>query len=170
MKSIIYLTVISFLLISCEKESEFNNPGDNPNSSQAENFKDIHPEMRSYFIEFENEANKRGLNFEAELNQLNTKFADIPENGVAGQCRWHSSQPNLVTIDTPFWNNASQSLREWVMYHELGHCILDRGHSEAQNQNGLCLSIMASGTGNCQSVYNSDNKEYYLDELFSAAN
>jgi len=169
MKSILYFSLISLLIISCEKGGEFTNQIDNPTSSNTSHYENIHPEMRSYFVEFEKEANRRGLNFEAELNLLNTSFADIPQSGVAGQCRWHSSQPNLVTIDTPFWNNANESLREWVMFHELGHCILDRDHSEAENQNGICLSIMASGTGSCQSEYNANNKEFYLDELFSEA-
>jgi len=169
MKSIFYLLPIALVLVSCEKEASISNT--NPQTSLSdEDYENIHPEMRSYFIDFQNEAIKRGLDFKTELNLLNTTFADIANAGVAGQCSWHSSQPNLVTIDTPFWNTASKTLREWVMYHELGHCILNRGHNESTNQNGLCISIMASGTGSCQSVYNATNKEYYLDELFSEIN
>jgi hypothetical protein len=54
-----------------------------------------------------------------------------------------------------------------VVFHELGHCYLGRGHSEETHPNGVCKSIMRSGNGGCFDNYNSTTREAYLDELFS---
>ena len=42
-----------------------------------------------------------------------------------------------------------------------------RGHLESSFNNGVCTSIMHSGLTNCNVAYNTNNRTYYLDELFS---
>lgn len=162
-------------LSACKKElvlgeaSETSNPqndqvGDQNNSQ----YQNALAEFRPYFERFETAANDRGLSFEAALAALETSLENISEEDVVGQCHWHSHEPELVTIDQPFWANASDLDREYVMFHELGHCVLFREHNNQENQNGYCLSLMASGTTGCLSAYNETNREYYLDELFGS--
>jgi len=165
MKNIIFLVLLALLLASCKKEQVSE-----PISNSSDSFSNIDANLREYAHRFEEEANKRGLSFSEELSLLETHFENIPSNNVAGQCSWSSNSPYMVTIDIPFWNNAGPSQREWVVFHELGHCVLYRGHTEAQNNQGICLSIMASGTGSCQSLYNPNNRAYYLNELFNTPN
>jgi hypothetical protein len=49
----------------------------------------------------------------------------------------------------------------------LGHCALNRRHTDATNKDGTCISMMQSGNGSCKMVYNAQNRSKYLDELFS---
>jgi len=122
--------------------------------------------LQLYFKNFEDEAKLRGIEMDLSDYDLTGKIAEIHENNVAGVCHYSSNQPNRITIDQGFWNNASSLLREMVVFHELGHCVLARGHREVSNQNGHCLSIMRSGTGSCITLYNTQNRKFYLDELF----
>ena len=53
-----------------------------------------------------------------------------------------------------------------IVFHELGHCYLTRGHKDERKNNGTCASIMRSGKAACMDFYTSDNRKEYLDELF----
>jgi len=66
-----------------------------------------------------------------------------------------------------FWETASFAEKEYVVFHELGHCALNRRHLDTKNADGTCLSMMQSGNGSCKMNYNAQNRSKYLDELFS---
>ena len=46
---------------------------------------------------------------------------------VLGQCNVYKND-NIVFIDPTFWATASDWDRRSVVFHELGHCVLGRGH------------------------------------------
>jgi len=55
--------------------------------------------------------------------------------------------------------------KERLVFHELGHCVLNRSHLETVGTDGHCLSIMNSAQ-RCSDNYNAQTREKYLDELF----
>jgi hypothetical protein len=85
---------------------------------------------------------------------------------IYGICSYPKKQ---VTVSRKFWNSASDTKKELLIYHELGHCILKRkGHTS-----GL---ISVEGRVTVKSVMNlglvSDtayikHKDYYINELFN---
>ena len=132
-------------------------------------FSNVDNRLVSHFQEFENEAADRGFDFDLNALGITGVIEQIPEDGVAGTCQY-GLHIHHVTIDANFWNNASQNLREFVVFHELGHCVLNRDHEEGAFANGICISIMRSGLEDCRDAYNPNNRNYYLDELFSTIN
>ncbi|MDB4293220.1 hypothetical protein N9954_07395, partial [Maribacter sp.] len=68
----------------------------------------------------------------------------------------------------------SETEKENLIFHELGHALLQRGHTNGTLPNGSQKSLMcASETCNNYRVYNSNQNEqrsYYLDELVSIPN
>jgi len=159
---ILGLTACQEELVLEDANSTLNESPINANSNYTNALLDFRP----YFERFEQEAKERGLSFETSLSALETSLEHISDGDVVGECHWNSHAPELVIIDIPFWNNASDLDREYVMFHELGHCVLFREHDNSENNQGFCLSVMASGTTGCQSVYTPENRDYYLDELF----
>lgn len=121
--------------------------------------------LQSYYASFEREAALRGYDVDLDDLDLVSTIEEIEEDGIAGTCHYNSQESNRITIDLTFWQNANQSTRELVVFHELGHCVLFRDHLEDENNQNTCLSIMNSGTSGCRVRY-ADNREYYLDELF----
>lgn len=119
-----------------------------------------------HFSDFEAEALARGINIDLNAVDLTAGISEIDEENVAGLCQYGTHITNNVIIDGDFWNNTSFSSREFVVFHELGHCVLGRGHTELQNSNGSCTSMMASGTGSCRFNYTTQTRATYLDELF----
>ena len=129
---------------------------------------DIDSELAPYFIIFQEEASNHGLNIDYESSNVSAEIIQIDEGSVAGTCSTNGHDLRHITIDQSFWDRASPLLREMVIFHELGHCILGRGHSEDQFDNGICRSIMRSGLGDCIDAYSATNRPYYIEELFDS--
>lgn len=155
--SALALALFSILLLqSCIIDLEF------PQNVYSE----VDHDLWQHFENFEIEAKKRGVLISLEDQNISAVIDEIHDRGVAGTCQFGSSINNHITIDQGYWNNSNFLYREFVVFHELGHCSLFRGHDESTNNSGLCLSIMRSGTGNCRDAYSQENRKAYLDELF----
>lgn len=147
--------LLSLILSACVPE-----PVEEQSTSQTEN------ELAYYFELFEIEAAKRNLPINLDAYGLTASISNIHADNVVGTCSYSMHSGREITIDEEFWSSAGSTDREMVVFHELGHCVLAQGHREFTDSNNNCLSIMASGTQGCRLLYNSINRDYYLDELF----
>jgi len=154
MSRMAYLVAAMSMLIisSCEVEPQITFIVDTP--------------VQEYYERFIYEAAVRGLNLEYATYQVDATISDIPEHNVIGQCSWSETHQHAITLDRAYWNNASDMQREFVVFHELGHCVLGRAHVDNSDANGNCTSIMTSGAGDCRIVYLQHNRDRLLDELF----
>ncbi len=125
----------------------------------------IDPATEIYVEEFFKEANLRGLNLDREDYNLMVSFEDLPE-GAVGRCL--SSSRKRIALDIDYWQSANACVRKLLIFHELGHCILNREHLNHKNRQGICQSMMHDPEiAQCQQIYTSDIwRDYYLDELF----
>ena len=147
----LFLAVIS--MISCLPESE------------AEII--IDEELVFYFDTFKTEAAKRGITVDYQEVGLGGMIKDLSSEGILGQCVHDNLNPDLVIIDNAFWQSSNNMHREFIVFHELGHCFLDRGHDDSKDANGKCASIMNSGSAQCRANYTTESRNAYLDELFN---
>jgi hypothetical protein len=120
--------------------------------------------LQPLFENFATEAQKRGLNL--DMGQYSGMFMELEENNVAAKCQTISNGTKRVVVDQSFWNSASSLQREMVVFHELGHCVLNRAHLDDARTDGSCVSMMQSGLGLCKMSYTNANRSAYLDELF----
>ncbi len=112
-----------------------------------------------YFDKFQDEGSKRGVLVGLSVD---LEFADL--EGQNGRCDYGKR----ILIDRGSWDMESEVNREVVMFHEMGHCILNRrNHTDILLDNGQPSSIM-DGRYRPQYAY-VENREYYLDELFQAS-
>jgi Zn-dependent peptidase ImmA (M78 family) len=125
---------------------------------------DIHEELSPFFISFEEEASIRGLEVSLADSHIGGRIEHI-EDDIVGQC-WQNSQQGYIIIDMNYWLNASTMDKEFIVFHELGHCYLQREHLDTKDERGICTSIMSSGTSNCVRLYTSQNRSDLIDELF----
>ena len=160
---ICFLGLISFS--ACFEESPIIESPQEEITEVEEGYLDVDSRLWIYFENFEKEAFKRGFNIDLNVLGITGVISEISENGVAGTCQY-GEHIHHVTVDKSFWDNSSIGFREFVIFHELGHCVLGRGHDESSFSNGICRSIMRSGTGTCRDAYINEYKDYYIDELF----
>ncbi|MCB0685443.1 MAG: hypothetical protein KDC53_02925 [Saprospiraceae bacterium] len=132
----------------------------------SQKYPGVDSSLYAAFSMFEYEGNLRGFSIDLSNSGITASFTDIPEIHVAGQCRYDYLNRKSILIDSIYWHIASGLNRELIVFHELGHCYLDRDHLDTAFSNGICRSIMRSGTCCCQDAYNERNRKYYLDELF----
>lgn len=125
----------------------------------------IPSDFAPYVKQFFDEAKNAGINLKMHELDLNMRYGKLDMSD--GLCVNYSG---IVTIDSVFWKNASETSRLWLIFHELGHCVLKRGHYNDKFSFGECKSIMR-GIENgflCSSNLLSPSwKRYYFNELFS---
>ncbi|MEM8907356.1 MAG: putative metallopeptidase [Bacteroidota bacterium] len=126
----------------------------------------VESELQAYIDRFEEEAALRGQTVDWSTQQLEAQIQEIINPTVAGQCTRHDDSPNVIIIDSSTWRDASDLEKEYLVFHELGHCYLNRGHRDEINPNGTCVSMMQSGTISCRRNYNQVTRAAYIDELF----
>jgi len=156
-RAFIWCVIMGSLLSSCENEEVAPVPV---------KFPGVDPELKVYFQRFEDEAAKRGLPVNLTASAITGAILEINDKHVLGRCSFPRAQPNRVTIDQSFWKLGNDLFREFVVFHELGHCYLFRPHLEDNFSNGACASIMRSGNGSCLDNYSRRTRRLYIDELF----
>lgn len=125
----------------------------------------IDDDLLPYFERFESEGLARGR--EAPVtNLVSGRLTDLEDQNIAGRCEHYANSPNTILVDPQYWQTAGELEKEYLIFHELGHCYLQRSHLDERNADGSCTSIMQSGTGACRMNYNYRTREGYLDELF----
>ncbi|MDD4968643.1 MAG: hypothetical protein PHT07_04355 [Paludibacter sp.] len=157
-KYLLLLICSGFLFFtSCKDPKEYN-----VNSSFTE-----------YLQRFEAEGAKRGHTFDPQTNGLIIEFANLKDN-TAGLT--HYEKPIRIEIDKTYWNDISNSagadlMKEDLIFHELGHGLLNRDHLNSTLPNGDWKSIMCGGTKVNDRSWNINyrgvRRNYYVDELFN---
>ena len=145
--------VVTFLTLACSDQDSYD-------YSSA-----ISPELRIYFDRFESEAESRGLLIDWSAQHIYADLTQI-ESDAVGQCLTYEQGRNDLLIDEEYWLRSNEVNKEFLIFHELGHCVLKRGHLDAANPDGSCQSIMNSGNESCRKNYNGTTRSEYLDELF----
>lgn len=162
------IVVLFFAIVACQKDEAFIEEEitivETPQAHKS--YPGVAKSLWPYFERFEQAGAVHGIKVDLVKEQLTGIIEDLPTESVAGQCNFYSHGPNHIIIDSEFWSRASDHFKEMIIFHELGHCVLDRDHREGQLDNGFCLSIMRSGEQPCRDVYNENTKEYYIEELF----
>lgn len=150
--SIFFVAIISVLFFGCSEEEESA----------------IDPDLLPYIESFILEANERDINLSIDSLGIEIKFENISDPSVIGRCRRDENGNNeSIAVDPIYWKQSTELEKEYVMYHELGHCVLNRPHTTASDGSNICLSIMEPGTGElCMSNYNETTRAALLDELF----
>ena len=90
-------------------------------------YRNINPEFRPYINEFIKLSN--GKVSEKDFRGFTMGFKDYSdkESGIVGTCHYSVLE---VDISRRWWNETrSQMERFELIFHELGHCILKRGHT-----------------------------------------
>lgn len=126
----------------------------------------IEGELQVYFDRFVEEGGERGITVDYNTIAVSGEFTILLGPNILGSCSDRDASFSRIRINRPYWDNASELEREFLIFHELGHCYLKREHLETEFTDRICVSIMASGTGPCRQNYTEATRSTYIDELF----
>ncbi len=165
--SVWLVLVVSLVLIGCSDRMKF------------EPVLDIDPEFQEPFDQFIEEAALRGIDL--EIDNLIIRYDEALEASFCGNCNSAEVASNIqktISVNPNYfcWENDEQA--ETFIFHEMGHCVLGRLHTDEKLPNGDPKSLMIADDLSVYSpcVYNFDRdnndcdnrskREYYIDELF----
>ena len=126
-------------------------------------------ELDKYLQEFKSAASERGNNLEIP-DKLKVKLVDKVEgrNTTKGFCV--QDTPMVIRLEKQYWKQADATQKKILLFHEFGHCFLNRTHTNEILTNGEWKSLMRGGTlPNNRSYFinfSGLRKDYYWDELF----
>lgn len=131
------------------------------------NFENVDERLWVYFERFEDAALERGINIDLEASNVTGTIGDEPGHNSPGACEMNTNGTlHRVSLREDFWASASVTDKEIIVFHELGHCYLNRQHLDLALPNGTCVSLMRTGGNVCSDNYFVGTRDYYLDELF----
>lgn len=154
----------TMVFTACDRDEDLNVVLDDERT-----FSGVDERLWPFFIRFEERAAERGVSIDLVREGITGVIEEIDTDNVAGSCNFNRRAANHVMIDADFWERASILNKEFVVFHELGHCSLLRDHREAEDANGICLSMMRSGLDGCRDNYSALTRSVYWDELFDPA-
>jgi len=125
----------------------------------------VDSEVLIHLLNFESAATDRDISIDWASYGLRVQLTDI-ETEAVGRCLTYTDQTRVIELDKTYWMTQDDVQREFVIFHELGHCILDRSHLDEADQQGRCVSLMHSSNDLCRNNYNARTREEFLDELF----
>ena len=130
---------------------------------------EIPASLQHYLDDFVFEGQERGI--EVVIDDLIIRFEEdleVDGNPAAGLCRTQGNKTPIILLDTTSTNwTLNESSREQLVFHELGHCYLDRQHIDSRMPNGNFRTIMRpSGEQLYGPDLNAFKRNFYLQELF----
>jgi hypothetical protein len=174
LKSVKWSLLILALTIGCKPE-EINEP----------TVYNVDASLAKYVDKFFQEANTRGITISKENLIVKPAINTSDFTDICGKCTQNSKFPELqrtVEINmasSPCWKNISENDKEALVFHELGHCLLNRiAHKNDTFADGSPKSIMVANNtdlyGPCIYTFDenptlcnkTNRRKYYIDELF----
>jgi len=145
------ISLLAIIFISCNKEK-------------------IDIELQTYVDDFFFEADKRNMNLSRK--NLTVVFNENINSCGIGYSDFEGKGKRRVEINMSFscWQVLSDIQKEILIFHELGHAILERGHKNEKLPNGMFTSLMAEGDilNGLYTEFSLELRDYYIDELFNS--
>jgi hypothetical protein len=88
---------------------------------------------------------------------------DFEDNGVIGLCVKTSGALSIY-VSKRHWDSYDSQQREMLVFHELGHCVLNLDHDRSMDFEGVPNDLMYPV--NFDSLYYYKYRKFYLDHLF----
>jgi hypothetical protein len=140
-------------------------------------YKSVDPAFIKYYESFNRDANNQVTS--RILDRTSMVFSNL-EGDTVGRCYYLSYS---MEIDEGYWNMISEKRKKNLIYHELGHCVLRRGHTEPSGKIwdsilrsfGIVKSVRRLRDGCPGSIMHpnviddyclSKHEDYYTEELF----
>ncbi len=129
---------------------------------------DIQPVFKPFWDKFLQEGQKRGISFSTDQQAISIRIVGgLRKLGYTGQANYET---RTIIIDS-IWLSSTDEEKQLLLFHELGHLMLNRSHVFRYLANGEVESLMWTTENNLDKCSwpifrGSLRQTYYLDELF----
>lgn len=158
------ILTLNFIVGCADKGVDDGTPNPVPFPGVSQN-----PEL-SYYIEAFESLYSIDVNYSVEFDTANETGGSTTSGVTVGVCQVWTSGYKRVLINKAWWDLQADVSRKILMFHELGHCSLDRGHDNRRRESdNMPLSIMYPVINPIIQFYalGSAYQQYYEEELFA---
>ena len=122
----------------------------------------------SYITTFENNGKIEFNDPTFKVTNVPVNFGDTENPEFVGVCFTYSNGDKEIIIDKQWWDRVSPTSRESLIFHELGHCALNRVHNDEEiEKNGKTVRASIMNPGVVSSMDYNSYKPGYLHELYT---
>lgn len=107
-----------------------------------------------------------GIETTEAVSKLTVTFVNVLPGTVIGLCYTDKDNP-IVFIRYDYWVQADLIHREQIIWHELGHCVLDRSHEEKMINSHPVSIMYPDNTVVEDERYYLKHRFNYIKELFT---
>lgn len=138
------------------------------NKGEVRQFESSNPLFASIVSQFEAAGKQYSGNPNFSAGHVPVNFGNTENEAFEGVCFSYPDGTTEVIIREAWWNSASQSLKESLLFHELGHCVLNRDHdNETHEANSYTYKASLMNSVIVNSNQYNQFKAGYLTELFT---
>ncbi len=164
MKNTLLLLILSFFLASCG--------GSNKKHIQhlegSRQFAATDSTFKPFVDSFTSNARTYLSKPTFVVGDIPVNFGDTSNNEFDGVCNSYSDGSKEVLIKKSWWDKASNHQKEVMIYHELGHCSLNRDHDgELLSKDDYEVKASIMNPTIPGSAHYVQYKTSYLTELFT---
>lgn len=127
--------------------------------------------FKSYVAEFEFHGKQITQNGSFSVGDIPINFHTPSEDEYQGVCYLYSDDSREIIVRRAWWDMATEDDRRSLIFHELGHCKLDRDHDNSTEVIGganVKLSMMNAYIVTGKDY--TDHQDAYHYELFKKNN
>lgn len=125
----------------------------------------VDPAFKTLLEQFHQDGKEHGR--ELDITHTPIQFDSVIAFDTGSEILAQCHQDGSITISQTIWNASTELEQKTTLYHELGHCLLNRGHVEGMDPDKhIPLSMMFPYAAIVTSAFPA-NQEYYLNELFN---
>lgn len=165
MKKLITLTALALLFVSCGA----NLGKHTKESTGTRMFATTDSVFSSYIKKFEEEGRKHYGN-DFSVGDIPVNFGETDNESYDGVCIKYTNGTKEIIIKKEWWDNRGETSKEMMIFHELGHCRLDKDHDNEtvtmENNAVVKMSLMNEVLPSTYSYV--QYKAGYLADLFQS--
>lgn len=156
MKFLVFIAIVLLIILSFQNCAQ---PFDVKHSYRSSVITTTDPEFEPFIEEFENLSGEK-VTLPVGFGKLDPKYAGVCYRSLSNGTPIQS----WIIIDKEYWFKITWYQQVNLIFHELGHCVLNRDHVKSDSVSRCPTSFMYEQIMSTQCIQ--DHYEEYLRELF----
>lgn len=136
---------------------------------QTRQFSETNSVLLPYVVSFEEQAKVQLSDDKFKVGDVPVNFGDTTDTKYDGVCIKYPDGTREILLKKKWFDKASEVQKEILIFHELGHCRLNRKHNSEHTMaydNNLAIKVSIMNPVVPSTYYYAEYKEAYLKELF----
>jgi hypothetical protein len=141
---------------------------DHVNKDAKRQYSTTNSVFNSYIATYEAQGKAQLKTDNFNVGDIPINFGDTEDDKYDGVCFTYPNGDKEIIIKKSWWDKTSETQKELMIFHELGHCHLGRTHDEqVVNHEGRDIPVTIMNPTIPLSSWYNEYKDGYITEFFT---